>query len=435
MGIQNFPAALQPIIQQGYLEHRFEQALRAKLGYRAIADREDFTIGIGETLTKTRAGLLAAATTPLAPATNTNFDNGMSPDQYAVEQYTVTINAYGKTLDLNTVTSRVGIANQFVQNAYALGENAGRTLDTLAQNALFNVYLGGNTRVRTTLGAPATTVSVDDIRGFQIVFVNGVQTPVSAGNPLAVTVGADAYSAVGATADGSNVSTAPGGISGTLTFSGNVTVADGTAGNAVVSGIAPSIIRPNSKATTAALVATDTLLLNSCINQAATNLRLNAVPDIDGFYHCYVDAQQLQGLFADPDFKELYRGGYGSDTYRKGTIIELLGIRYIPTNNTPQQTLGGLKVRRGLVCGKGALVEGDFPLDNPDTDNPLAETSTVDGVRMVTRAPMDRAQEIVAQTWKWIGGFSAPSDTTANPTVLPTATNSAFKRAVVIESV
>jgi hypothetical protein len=33
MGIQNFPASLQPIIQQGFLEREFSQALRSKLGY------------------------------------------------------------------------------------------------------------------------------------------------------------------------------------------------------------------------------------------------------------------------------------------------------------------------------------------------------------------------------------------------------------------
>ena len=62
MSIANFPAALQPIIQLGYLEREFEQALRSKLGYRAVADRMSFSVGIGETLTKTRAGLKAAVT-------------------------------------------------------------------------------------------------------------------------------------------------------------------------------------------------------------------------------------------------------------------------------------------------------------------------------------------------------------------------------------
>ena len=48
MGIQNFPAALQPIIQQGFLEREFEAALSSRLGYRMCADREDFAVGIGD---------------------------------------------------------------------------------------------------------------------------------------------------------------------------------------------------------------------------------------------------------------------------------------------------------------------------------------------------------------------------------------------------
>ena len=51
MGIQNFPTVLQPIIQQGFLEREFQQALVSRLGYRACADREEIAVGIGETLT------------------------------------------------------------------------------------------------------------------------------------------------------------------------------------------------------------------------------------------------------------------------------------------------------------------------------------------------------------------------------------------------
>ena len=100
MGIQNFPVSLQPIIQQGFLEREFSQALRSRLGYRACADRVDVAVGIGETLTKTRAGLKPSVTTPLAPATNTNFDNGLSPTSWGVEQYTISINLYAATTDL-----------------------------------------------------------------------------------------------------------------------------------------------------------------------------------------------------------------------------------------------------------------------------------------------------------------------------------------------
>ena len=170
MGIQNFPTALQPIIQQGFLEREFEQALHSRLGYRAIADREEFAIGIGETVTKTRAGLKPSVTTPMVPATNTNLDNGLTPQYFNVEQYTITINSYAATTDLNMVTSGVAIASMFLQNAAINGEQAARSLDELARNALFAAYFGGNTRVTTTLGSAGPTIAVDDVRGFQYVY-------------------------------------------------------------------------------------------------------------------------------------------------------------------------------------------------------------------------------------------------------------------------
>ena len=209
MGIQNFPAALQPIIQQGFLEREFQQALKSRLGYRACADRVQISVGIGETLTRTRAGLKPSITTPLAVNTNTNLDNGLTATGWGVEQYTITINHYAATTDLNMVTSRVGIASQFLQNAYVNGEQAARSLDELARNALFSSYFGGNSRVRTTLGSAGTAVTVDDVRGFQYAFVNGVQQAVGASNPLTVTIGANVYSLVGVTADVTNVSTTP----------------------------------------------------------------------------------------------------------------------------------------------------------------------------------------------------------------------------------
>ena len=441
MGIQNFPTALQPIIQTGYLEQAFSTALRANLTYRAIADKEPFTARVGETITKTRTGLRPVATTPLVPAANTNFDNGLTSSTPGVEQYVLGVNQYGDTQDLNVVTEKVGIVNQFVNNTQQLAEQAGRTLDVLAANALFNAYCGGNTRVRVTLGALGTTVAVDDIRGFQSTFNNGAVVAVSATYTMAVAVNGNPYTLIGATPDGTNISTAfsAGGVSGTLTFSGNVLVADGTALNAVVSGIAPSILRPYTSgvmaATTAALVAGNTMQMVNNVLAAASTLRSNGVPTIGGKYNCYLDPFGMQGLFADNDFKYLYRGAYESQEYIQGTVMDLMGIRFIPTSLAPQQTLAGKVIHRSIVVGKGALIEGDFP-DEPeeDIDNPLSVIMDVDGVKHINRAPMDRLQQIIAQSWRWIGGFCVPTDTTANATVLPTATNAAYKRAIVIES-
>ena len=439
MGIQNFPAALQPIIQQGFLEREFQQALRSRLGYRACADREEFAVGIGETLTKTRAGLRPAVTTPLAPSTNTNLDNGMTAGTWGVEQYTLTLNNYASTMDLNMVTSRVGIASLFLQNAYANGEQAARSLDDLARNALFGAYFGGNSRVAATLASAGPAIDADDVRGFQFVFVNGVQQAVSAGNPLAVTVGASIYALVGAVPDTNNVSTAPNGISGTLTFNASVSVSDGTAGNSVQAATGSLILRPNGKSNTAQLAAGDTLAMTNVLD-AVANLRLNAVPDIDGAYNCYLDPISARQLFADQDFQRLFIGATSATEVFKpgqGVVNDFLGLRFVLTNEAfvqPYAAVPGAVVRRPIVVGQGALVEGDFAgMASDDVAPSDAIVSLVDGVCMVTREPLDRLQQIIAQSWYWIGGFCAPSDTTTTSLTVATATNANFKRAVMLE--
>jgi hypothetical protein len=438
--ISNFPAALAPIIQQGFLEREFQQAFRSKLAYRAIADRVGIAMGAGETVTKTRAGLKAAVSTPMTPSGNTNLDNGLSVDAWAVEQYTMSMAMYGATMDLNTVTTRVGIVGQFLQNAYANGEQASRSLDELARKALFAAYLGGNTRVRTTLGSPGVAVAVDDVRGFQVAFVNGVQTTLNAGTAtLSVTVGSNVYTLNTVAVDGSNVSTAPGGISGVLTFSGNVTVADATAGNTVQAANASAIIRPSGRGNTSLLQATDTLTMSNLLD-AVAQMRLNAVPDIGGAFNCYLDPISSRQLFADPDFKQLFQGATSSaSVFQAGMVNDFLGLRFMPTTEAYVQahpSIAGLKVRRPIIAGQGALIEGAFDgIATADAGTGDAIVSMVDGVAMVTRAPLDRLRQIIAQSWYWIGGYTAPTDTTTTSVTVPTATSAAFKRAVTLEHV
>jgi hypothetical protein len=449
MGISNFPATLQAIIQQGFLEREFEEALQSKLSYRSIADREEFAIGIGETLTKTRAGLKASVTTPMAPSTNTNLDNGLTPAYESVEQYTISINMYAATTDLNMVTTRVGIEGQFLLNAKINGEQAARSLDDLARNALFSSYFGGNTRVITTLASANPTIHVDDVRGFQYVFgfsglgsiANGSQSPtqltVSSSNTLLCTVGADAYTLIGVALDATNVSTAPNGVSGTLTFSTSVTVADGTVGNTVQASNASSIVRPSGRTNTSLIQAADTLTMSNLLDAVAT-LRKNAVPEIGGVYNCHLDPVSARQLFADPDFKQLFQGATSANQiFRAGMTNDFLGLRFMPTTEAFVQTsptVGGLNIRRPIICGQGALVEGTYAgMAAADVAPADSIVSLVDNVAMVTREPLDRLQQIIAQSWYWIGGYCTPSDVTTTTTTIPTATNAAYKRAVMIE--
>lgn len=447
MGIENFPTALQPIVQQGFLTRAFERALVSRLAYRSVADRERFQARTGDSITRTRAGLLPSVTTPLTPSSNTNLDNGLTPDNWSVEQYTVVLNMYAATQDLNMVTSRTALASVFVQNAYTNGEQARRSLDELARNALFGSYFAGNTRVRVTLGAAGPTISVDDIRGFQFVPgynnqsqpTSGSQSPtwvpVSATNTLLCTVGSDTYTLTGATADATNVSTTPQGISGTLTFSTSVTIADGTAGNTVQASNAAVIERPNGRTNTSLVQATDLLTMSTLLN-AVASLRANAVPTLDGVYNCYLDPVSARQLFADPDFKQLFLGGVNTTEYHRGELVSpFLGLRFVPTTEAYVTATGtGYNIRRPIVCGRGALIEGDFEgMAAEDVKPKDSIVEMVDDLCMVVREPIDRLQQIIAQSWYWIGGFSVPSDVTTSSTTVPTANNSAYKRAVIIE--
>lgn len=468
--LNDLPAPLQPVIQQGYLERRFRAALRAKLGFRAIADREDFPAQIGETLTKTRTGLLPQVTTPLPPAQVTDITSGLTPNSRAVEQYTLAVAQYADMLMLNVATSRVAIDDLYLDNTEKLGEQSIRSVDGLAQRALFDVYMGGNTRVITALGSPSTTLRVDDVRGFFMTMNSqNVPVPVSGSVTLAVVVGASVYTLVGCVADGaapaslnpwmavlsfsgsgSNVSTVPGGFSGTLTFSTNVSTTDGALSNAVQSAVAPVVLRPSSStgsamaATTAAISQVDDLnagrITMQMILKAKATMATNGVPATSetGNYILYADPLHLTGLYADPDFQRFFRGRPDTPEYRQGIIAEQLGVTMVETNMNPVQMLTGVGlVRRAILCGQGALVEGVFTPDAMAEAQKITDSgliTIVDGIAHITRPPIDALQQVVTQTWAYIGGFTAPTDVTTTPNTIPTANNSAWKRAIMLES-
>ncbi len=102
------------------LKREFDNALRAKLGFRDIADKVDFPGRIGETLTSTRAGLFPPALTPLNNSNNNDLTSGITPKVFPIEQYTVGILQYGDGTQLNVVKEKVAIASVYLANASRL---------------------------------------------------------------------------------------------------------------------------------------------------------------------------------------------------------------------------------------------------------------------------------------------------------------------------
>jgi hypothetical protein len=198
-------------------------------------------------------------------------------------------------------------------------------------------------------------------------------------------------------------------------------------------------MRPSGRGNVSLLTATDTLTM-SCLLDSVARLRVNAIPEIDGAYNCYLDPVSARQLFSDPDFKQLFQGATSvNQVFRKGMTNDFLGLRFMPTTEVFVQqhpTLPSVMIRRPIICGAGALIEGDFAgMAASDVAPSDSIVTVVDGIAMVTREPIDRLQQIIAQSWYWIGGYCAPSDTTTNPTTVPTATNGAYKRAVIVEHV
>lgn len=460
----NFPAALVPMLQTGFLERELEEGLDSVLAYRRAALMETVPSRVGETLTRTRKGRKTPVTTPMTPSTNTGLDNGLTPSTFAIEQYSFTMQEYADTVDVNMIQELAGIADQLIANSRNNGVQAAQSMERICRGKIFAAYLGGNSRVRTDLGAGSTTTChVDDITGFTTVLVNGVVTAISSANPISVietNVGGSGVnqtlSVTAATADATNQSQSPAGVSGLLTFTAATTPVNG---DSLVTSNAPKIIRPFSRATTAALTGSDMLTMG-LVEDAVAYLRDNGVPPMsDGTHHCILDNTSLRQLFADQDFKVLFAGRYQSREYKDGDIIVLLGITFIPTTETYIQpasvqwngttygaaataTLPSLvsnRVRRPIVLGAECVIQGDF--EGLDTwlqrqgVSAIGDVFLVNGVAQILRPPLDRLQQTASLSWTWIGDFAVPTDTTATTNIIPTASNSLFKRALVIEHV
>lgn len=447
-GFVNFPAALQPTLQQGFLEREFEEGLDSVLAYRRAALMETVPARLGETLTRTRKSRKAPVTTPMNPSTNTGLDNGLSPSTFSVEQYSFNMQEYADTVDTNLMQDLASIANQLFANSRNSGVQAAQSMERIARLKLFSAYLGGNSRVRTDLGASSTTTChVDDVRGFQTVLVNGVVTPISSSNPLTVaelqtSAGgvAQTLTVTGFTIDSTTSSTCPDGQSGTITFTAATSPVNL---DSLIALNAPKIIRPFSKSNTSLLSGSDVLSM-SLIEDTVAYLRDNGVPPMpDGTYHCILDNTSMRQLWADQDFKVLYAGNGGrSREYRDQEVIQLLGITYIPTTEAYVQAAApsvgmNVRVRRPIVLGAESIIQGNFEgLDawlERQGMSPINDVFLINCVAQVVRPPLDRLGQNASQSWTWIGDFAVPTDVTATTAIIPTASNSMYKRCVVIE--
>lgn len=463
MGLDNLPAVQSLIEQTGLLEKLFHDPLEAALAYSRFADDETFPNGIGETLTKTRPALfpLATAFNPINPANNSGLDNGLTDQFYTYEQYQIAITEWANSTTTNIMQDRTLIRRVFQQNYKQLGEHAGRVIDG---NCAFNVhkaYDAGSTFCLATVSS-GTALTVDNIYGFDTAF-SGTNSPglpqsVSSGNPQLVNVynGTTGVlkgqiSIIAAVAAGSNASTSnvggiPYGASGTLTTAASIgiTISAGDLLQAVDGAV---VVRPNSRASRAQLVAGDILTLKT-LAIAKAKLAARGIPTLpSGMYGCIIDPQLWPQLLNDTAFNYATMGQMGEGYFKYGYVNRTLGIEFIDSNMVPQYNTyvagtgvnTGLAARHAVVGGMGLLQKATFQghIDASKQaqamDNADIKFIDEEKIALITRAPLDRLQEQITQSWRWVGGFVVPTDFASNPTIFPTTDYARSKRCVVIE--
>ncbi|MFB7671673.1 hypothetical protein ACFC26_09670 [Kitasatospora purpeofusca] len=408
------PAAIQAIMQNGMLERTFREALIPSFLFPQIADIEPWQAGLGDTKTMTRNGLLSPSTTPI-----TGSDT--SPATYAVEQWSVTMDQYGLAVDTNMLYSAMTLASKFLNDVARLGINAGQSLNQIARNKLYGAYAGGRTWC-TTAGSSDTSLVVQSVAGFGSVMVNGVPTPVSASNPLNVTVGGVANTVTGVNA-------------GTSTLTLGTARVD-VAGDAVIAANAPVTVRP-AGSTAYDLTGANTVTF-AHFRSAVTRMRKMNVPTMGGYYTAHIDPDTEGQLFGDSDFKQALQGRVDSPIYRDLSIGRFAGIDWVRNTEAPT-VLGGsagtLTVHRPIVLGASALTAAPFEgigsllagtgvEDEPDIR--MIEAAPGVDVALIVRPPQDRLQQNISTSWSWVGDYGVPSDSLTGDAAL-------YKRGVVIE--
>lgn len=411
----NVPTAIRAMLQNGLLDRTFQDALRPEFIFPAIADSESWMGGVGDTKTFTRKGLLTPVTTPIT-------GSDPSAATYGIEQWSVTMDQYANSVDTNLLYSSMALQSKYLADVQTLGINAGQSLNQIARNKLYAAYAGGRTWC-TTAGTSDSSIIVQSVNGFTHVMVNGVPTPVSASNPLTVTI-----EGVANTVTGVNTST------NTLTLG---TARADVVGDYLVAANAPTTIRPTGD-TAYDLTASNTVTF-AHFRAAVTRLRKMNVPTVNGYYVAHVDPDTEAQLFADSEFRDLYQGRGDSEVYRDLSIGRFGGIDWVRNNECPTilgGSAGNVTVHRPIIMGAGALIAAPFAEmgsllggtgveDVPEIT--MANVATGVDVALIVRPPSDRLQQNVSTTWSWVGDYGVPSDSLVNNDA------ALYKRAVVIE--
>jgi hypothetical protein len=207
-----------------------------------------------------------------------------------------------------------------------------------------------------------------------------------------------------------------------------------------------------------------------------SSLQTNRIPTHpDGSYHGHISSLAAAQVFGDSEFQALHDGTPYNERYAMFAVGRILNCTFYRDEEVPRvdasgrgnvgnlqvsrptqastARLGkevgcevinatGVRIVRTIITGGEALMECHIPESQDyvteagitgvvrglEMITPNAAAMSVERVRFIIRAPLDRQQQQVSMTWSWAGDFGVPSDARAM------YTGSRYKRCIVIES-
>ena len=444
--------AIRAIVQENILERAFHDSLFPRLLFRGEATAVAWPAGIGDTQVFSAPGLIPVDARPLKPGTDP------VPQSYVLEQWTAQLQQYAGTIDTAMPTSMVAIADLFLRNSHQLGLQAARTVNVIARNRMYAAALSGWT-VADGAQTTVTALRVKRLNGFTRArnpnTVNASQVRfdlVSSSNPLAIaifdTTGPAEVSrnVIGFLADTAGDEYGP----GVLTLSAAVSVLDRAY---VISSDRSALTRVGGGNKVDSVVSTSLPLL-SHIRQANARFWQENVPEHpDGRFHAHLDPTSQNLIFADTEFQRLLTALPDYYMYKQFALGELLNTVFYRNSEAPNsetviggstatfdardpfvgelwntgtptgnQTTTGVKVHRILFTAQGGIMEYYSDLSNLLTEagitgriaDPRITNNGIDvysdRIQLLIRAPLNRLQDMVATSWKFIGDWPVRTD-------------------------
>lgn len=460
------------LVQDNRITAKFEEALFPELLFREESEGEAWGDQTGDSKVFTGKGLMPVTTAPVTPQSD--------PDvvDYGMEQWTASLNTWGKSKDTHAPTSSAAAVKLVMDDLDAVGKNAGQTLNRICRDRMINAGLSGHT-VADGAHVAVTTIRVKRLNGFTRARRPDLTTgsavrfdAVSANNPLVIRYGntlADTINVIGFSSDFTGDEVGP----GTITTSAAITVGDRVA---IVANSATWLRRSGGGFRVDELGASDVLTFGDLRATLARLANMDVPKHGDGFYHGHLDPVSKNQLFNDNEWQRLQETLPDGLAYSQFVIGKKLGAIWYENNEMPQlhnvnipngSTDGATgdnytplreafagelfptgtptsavgKVHRVLITGKGWLREYAVDQDSYTTDAgingklsevPQTGNGSVQlmakGVKLIQRAPQNRFQDIVAQTWRFVGDFVCRTDAA-------TGDGAYIKRGAIIEHI